>query len=196
MDDLIERARRGDSRAFAMLFERYKLALWKVSLAVMSDENDASDALQETALRAWRAMPTFEGRSDLRTWLTRIISRVCFDMLRVRRQEFPLSSCPSADALSNGGGRGDVRADELNVLVGHTAFVDRDESLDVKRAMQALPPDDRTVLTLFYLNDYPVRRIASVLGVSEGAVKTRLTRARERFRALYEDEPNNETGVS
>lgn len=191
MDDLIERAKQGESRAFVALFEHHKPSLWKTALAVLGDDNDASDAMQETALRAWRAIPTFKGRSGLGTWLTRIMLRVCFDMLRVRKREVPHSSCVDTEvSFDRRSGRNSC-IDESTTLIGQSASVDYDEAIDVKKAMHALSPNDRMLLTLFYLNDYPVKRIASVFGVSEGAVKTRLTRARERFRKQYKDEPQD-----
>ena len=59
---------------------------------------------------------------------------------------------------------------------------DRDEALDVRDAIASLSADDRLVLVLFYVNDFPVRQISQIMNVSEGAVRTRLSRARDRFR--------------
>ena len=80
MDDLIQRARNGDGEAFATLFEHSKQPLWRAAMAVLGNVDDASDALQETAVKAWRAMPRFGGRSAVNTWFMRILLRVCYDM--------------------------------------------------------------------------------------------------------------------
>ena len=89
MDDLIQRARNGDGEAFATLFEYGKQPLWRAAMAVLGNVDDASDALQETAVKAWRAMPRFGGRSAVNTWFMRILLRVCYDMRRQRNRETP-----------------------------------------------------------------------------------------------------------
>ena len=69
--------------------------------------------------------------------------------------------------------------------VGGVSAVDHDVVLDVRGAVDRLSADDRLLLTFFYVDDYPTRNIAEILNVSEGAVRTRLSRARDRFKALY-----------
>ncbi|MFR0868486.1 MAG: RNA polymerase sigma factor [Adlercreutzia sp.] len=89
MDDLIQRARDGDGEAFAALFEHEKQPLWRAAMAVLDNVDDASDALQETAVKAWRAMPRFGGRSAVGTWFMCILLRTCYDVRRQRNRETP-----------------------------------------------------------------------------------------------------------
>ncbi|WP_080798916.1 RNA polymerase sigma factor [Arabiibacter massiliensis] len=176
MDDLIHRARHGDAEAFAALFEHNKDPLWRAAMAVLGNVDDAADALQETAVKAWRAMPRFGGRSSLGTWLMRILLRTCVDVRRARMSETPWAMEASGDAGA---------FDEARALVGRGPTADRDEVMDVRAAIARLSADDRAVLSLFYVSDFPTRRIADILNLSEGATRTRLVRARERFKAAY-----------
>ncbi|MRX83516.1 RNA polymerase sigma factor [Eggerthella guodeyinii] len=196
MDDLIQRARKGDDEAFATLFEHSKQPLWRAAMAVLGNVDDASDALQETAIKAWRAMPRFGGRSAVGTWFMRILLRTCYDFRRTRKRETPcamgvfdidvegsdVSWEPSAGQMLAGG----VAARDL----------DREEALDVRDALGRLTADDRLVLVLFYVNDFPVRQISQIMNVSEGAVRTRLSRARDRFKVAYTDGSSEEAEVA
>ena len=191
LDDLIQRARKGDSEAFVALFQQSRPALWRAALAVLGNECDAADALQEAAVKAWQAIPRFEGRSSVGTWFMRIALRVSFDIRGKRGREAPYApETFQVDAPSNRGDRerGGVDAvplDDFRVIVGGKHRADQDEAMDVRRAIARLSPDDRLVLTLFYLDDFPTQQIAAILNASEGAVRARLTRARARFRDAY-----------
>lgn len=184
MNELVIRAKQGDSDAFVELFERHKLALWKAAMAVLDNADDAADALQETAVKAWKAIPLFEGRSAVGTWLTRILLRTCSDVARRRRRETP---CSMDDGFFSEafGAAGEERGFNGRNAVGSVSAVDHDIVLDVRGAVDRLSADDRLLLTFFYVGDYPTRHIAEILNVSEGAVRTRLSRARDRFKALY-----------
>ncbi len=196
MDDLIQRARKGDGEAFAALFERSKQSLWRAAMAVLGNVDDASDALQEAAVKAWRAMPRFGGRSAVGTWLMRILLRTCYDLRQTRKRETPCAM-----------GTFDIDAEGADVswepsakraLAGgaQACDSDRDEVLDVRDALGRLAADDRLVLVLFYVNDFPVRQISQIMNVSEGAVRTRLSRARDRFKAAYRDGSSKEAEVA
>lgn len=196
MNELVQRAQQGDDSAFIQLLEQHKLDLWKAALAVLDSPDDAADALQETVMKAWRAIPRFEGRSAVGTWLMRILLRACYDIQRKRLREIPCvmdgsgegsPGPPSADAPSGAGEGRNLEA---------PLEPDRDLVLDVRGAMDRLPADDRRVLALFYLDDYPVSQIALALDLSEGAVRTRLSRARDRFKALYRETRNKEVEVA
>lgn len=201
MEDLIQRARQGDSQAFAELFERCKQPMWRAAMAVLENGDDAADALQEAAIKAWRAMPRFGGRSSVDTWLMRILLRTCFDARRRRSREMPFDLTMTGAALHEGAPLEGSALGDAGVLMGRQQSCDHDEALDVREALRRLPDADRLVLALFYTNDFPARQIAAILNVSEGAVRTRLVRARERFKVLYcgnerESKDNRESEVA
>lgn len=185
MDDLIQRAQHGDSDAFAALFEQSKQPLWQAAIAVLGDVDDAADALQETAVKAWRAMPRFGGRSGVGTWFMRILLRCCYDIRRKRAHETPVNM--AASEFESGATAAVGRPFGESCLVGgESDQADRDQALDVRSAMGKLAGADRLVLSLFYVDDMPIRQIALLMDLSEGAVRTRLSRARDRFKAVYQ----------
>lgn len=196
MDDLIQRARKGDGEAFATLFEHSKQPLWRAAMAVLGNVDDASDALQETAAKAWRAMPRFGGRSAVGTWFMRILLRTCYDFRRARKHEAPCAM--GAFDIDVDGADVSWEPSAGQVLAGGVAAhdPDRDEALDVRDALGRLTADDRLVLVLFYVNDCPVRQISQIMNVSEGAVRTRLSRARDRFKVAYSGGSNEEAEVA
>ena len=175
MDDLIQRARNGDGEAFATLFEHSKQPLWRAAMAVLGNVDDASDALQETAVKAWRAMPRFGGRSAVNTWFMRILLRVCYDMRRQCNRETPCAMGLFAADVDGSGVWWEPSAGQMLAGAGVRRDPDRDEALDVRDAIASLSADDRLVLVLFYVNDFPVRQISQIMNVSEGAVRTRLS---------------------
>lgn len=185
MDDLIQRARNGDGGAFATLFEHGKQQMWRAAMAVLGNEEDASDALQETAIKAWRAMPRFGGRSAVGTWFMRILLRTCYDLRRERKRETPCAMGVLDVDVDGADVSWEPAANQVLGERGPVREPDRDAALDVRDALGQLAPDDRLVLALFYVNDFPVRQISQIMNVSEGAVRTRLTRARDRFKVAY-----------
>ena len=165
-------------------------------MAVLGNVDDASDALQETAVKAWRAMPRFGGRSAVGTWLMRILLRTCYDLRRTRKRETPCAM-GTFDIDAEGADVSWEPSVEQALAGGAQArYSDRDEALDVRDALGRLAADDRLVLVLFYVNDFPVRQISQIMNVSEGAVRTRLSRARDRFKAAYRDGSSKEAEVA
>ena len=155
-------------------------------MAVLGNPDDAADALQETTIKAWRAIPCFEGRSNMDTWFMRILLRSCYDLRTRRTREAPFApESLAADASGARDERGTDIPEDFRVIVGGKHRVDQDEAMDVRRALDLLSPDDRLVLALFYVDDFPTQRIATILNVSEGAVRARLSRARSRFKDAY-----------
>ena len=171
MDDLIQRARNGDGEAFAALFEYGKQPLWRAA----------------TAVKAWRAMPRFGGRSAVNTWFMRILLRVCYDMRRQRNRETPCAMGLFAADVDGSGVWWEPSVDQMLAGAGVRRDPDRDEALDVRDAIASLSADDRLVLVLFYVNDFPVRQISQIMNVSEGS---RLPIRKARTRKLrWRDEP-------
>ena len=165
-------------------------------MAVLGNVDDASDALQETAVKAWRAMPRFGGRSAVNTWFMRILLRVCYDMRRQRNRETPCAMGLFAADVDGSGVWWEPSVDQMLAGAGVRRDPDRDEALDVRDAIASLSADDRLVLVLFYVNDFPVRQISQIMNVSEGAVRTRLSRARDRFKVAYSQGSNEEVEVA
>lgn len=159
IDRLVRKAQNGDKAAFVRLMEENQLAMYRTAKAILHNETDVEDAVSEAVCRAFDKIHTIRQPKFFKTWLTRVVINCCYDILRQQKGLFPLEILPEE-------GRDD----------------DLDTPLDVRQALQSLSENDRLAMTLFYLNDMPVKEIAKLLAISEGAVKMRLSHGRKKFR--------------
>ncbi len=158
----------GDKDAFIALMEACKPSLLRAARAILKNEEDVADAMQNTVLRAFENIFKLKKPRYCKTWLTRILINNCYDCLKQRKtvslEEFPPDSGVWDEAPQP----------------------DWDSPLDVRSALGRLSSEDRLLLTLFYIEDMSQRQIGKVLGVSENAVKQRLARAKRHFKTSYE----------
>ena len=187
--DLMRRARNGDGEAFGELVQARRHELHVHCYRILGSVADADDALQETLLAAWQAFPRFEERSSLRTWLYRIATSRCLNMLRSagRRPEAALPADVHPPAPTR---LGEVTWLEPypDVLLGQLA--DRapgpEARLEAKEAislafvtaLQLLPPRQRAVLVLRDVLDFSAREVAEMLDTTDQSVASALKRAR------------------
>ena len=179
---ILQRARKGDSAAFEEIVRAYEKTVYNLALRTLGNREDAEDAVQETFLKAYTALPGFRGESKLSVWLYRIASNVCTDALRRRRETVSLS------AETEDGEReveiADLRFDpaaaaEKNAL--RTA---------VREAMNALPDASRRVLLLRELGGLSYDEIARTLEIDVGTVKSRIFRGRKKLCVLLAQNGN------
>ena len=142
---------------------------------MLGSEADAEDALQETFLKALRAIKTFEERSSLSTWLYRIAVNEALMAIRRRKPEVDL------DEDENEGVTHPVELTDWCCLP-EDVLVSSEGRKQMNRAIQTLTPALRTVFILRDVEGLNVREAADTLGVSEGVIKTRLLRARLKLR--------------
>jgi RNA polymerase sigma-70 factor (ECF subfamily) len=164
--DLVERARRGDHDAFAELagaaISRLDAAAW----LILRDSEQASDAVQNTLVRAWRDLPTLRDPERFDAWLRRLLVRACIDEARrLRRHRLDLS----IDAIYS-----------PSIPDGSESIATRDR---IERAFRRLDPDARALIVLHHYLDLPVPEAAQTLGIPLGTAKSRLHRALEAMRA-------------
>lgn len=175
--DLADRARRGDRAAFDALVRHTYADAYALALRLVGDEHDASDAVQDAYLRAYRSIPRFRGESAFSTWLHRIVANCSATVLvhRGRRRHQALEQLAPAEAAA--------------VLVDRRAEHDpeacSERQSDHERlaaALGHLPPRLRSVVVLRDVYDLPHEAIAAELGISVSAAKVRLHRARRQLR--------------
>jgi RNA polymerase sigma-70 factor (ECF subfamily) len=166
----VERARSGDVAAFEWLVHRHQQRAVMVALGLLRDREDARDACQEAFLRAWRALPRFDGQALFATWLHRIVVNVCIDRLR--------RITPTLVTLD----------DVAGVLPGNDDPTHAAESNQlgarISCALNQLSAAHRTVLVLRELEGLSYQEIATTVGCSLGTVMSRLFHARRRMQAL------------
>jgi RNA polymerase sigma-70 factor (ECF subfamily) len=189
--DLLESARNGDEGAFGRLMEPFGGELHAHCYRMLGSVHDAEDALQETMLRAWRALPRFEGRSSLRSWLYRIATNTCLDLIARRpKRVLPVDHGPAADP-HEGPGPPLVETvwvepypdERLGVEDGRAApdaRYEQRESVELAfiAALQHLPAKQRAVLVLREVLGFSAREVADALDTTVASVNSALQRAR------------------
>ena len=167
LPELFVRSARGDRGAFDEVVERTSAPLYRLALRILANPADADESLQETFIRAHRALRAGQWQDGSKTypWLITIVTRVCMDVLRRRRgQAVPVAEL-DASWLSSDGQHAE-RVGRVRELLSY---------------MEELPPDQRAALVLRYIEGLSNAEVAAALTISEGAVEQRLIRARGSF---------------
>jgi RNA polymerase sigma-70 factor, ECF subfamily len=199
--ELVEAARIGDAQAFEALVAPFRRELHVHCYRLTGSLNDADDMLQESLLRAWRRIETFEDRAPFRIWLYRVATTTCLNELAVRRrrrrfgpQEWSGGPPPAAEI------------DHLQPYPDHlldeaadpAARLDSKESVSLAfiAAIQLLPPRQRAVLLLRDVLTWSAREVADSLECSVASVNSALQRARTTLRSrMKADEPDPNPGA-
>jgi len=175
---LVKRSLEGDARAFAELVRRYEGALYRLAWRMLRNDEEARDVVQETFLRVFRALATFDQERRFSTWILRIATNLCIDHCRRRRVKWV-----SIDDHGEDDDRPPL------VLAGSEAPPDRlhrDAALArrLDELVARLPPIYRAILELRYKQQLAYEEVAEVLGVPLGTVKARLHRAHRHLKEL------------
>ena len=168
----------GSSSAFEKLERLYSRRLFKQIVAITKNHEDAEDALQDTFLKAFLSLRSFEGRSHIATWLMRIAINMALMKVRKRRSLDELSfegpSQSEQDSLTY-----NLRSSALNP---EELYEQQQRSSYLIDAIQLLKPTLRTTVNVWIAEDCSLKEVAKILNVSTVAIKTRVHRARRRFR--------------
>jgi RNA polymerase sigma-70 factor (ECF subfamily) len=167
--ELVERARRGDHDAFAVLAGAALFRLDAAARLILRDPDQAKDAVQETLVRAWRDLPTLRSPDRFDAWLHRLLYRACIDEARrLRRHRLDVELTPIDSPLV-----GDMTL----------SINDRDQ---LDRGFSRLEPEARALIVLHHYLDLPLPEVAIVLGIPLGTAKSRLHRALQSMRAALD----------
>jgi RNA polymerase sigma-70 factor, ECF subfamily len=183
--DLATRVAADDHAAFEALMRRHNQRLFRVARAILGDDAEAEDALQDAYLDAYRHMDTFRREAELLTWLTRIVVNQALMRLRKQKRHATVVSLQSPEG-PDGPRYADLRDDSIEAP-SHTAL-----RAEVRRVMERrideLPLTFRTVFIMREVEDMSVQETADALGIPASTVRTRLFRARALLReALARD---------
>ena len=172
---LARQAAAGNDNAFSVLVDRYSRLIYNVALRSVSSPEDAADISQETFLKAWRSIGSFRGECALSTWLCRIAINCCRDHARSSKRHRVLSLTVHDDE------------EESKVLdipdTDVTAMPEEEltrqtEIAAVRQAIDALPEDQKMIITMRDITGLSYAEIAETLGLEMGTVKSRINRAR------------------
>ena len=157
MDDF-ELARNGDSEAFKILIETVKIKLYKTGMAILKNDDDTCDAIQETLLSAYKNLNSLKDPKYFSTWIIRILINKCYDIIEKNKK---------------------VVAINQKMEVENTGYYQFYASGSIlENVLNRIDTDLRTVTVLYYYDELSISEIAESLNIPEGTVKSRLSRAR------------------
>ena len=177
--ELITRAQRGDSAAYEEIVQRYQQVAFRTAYVIAGSAADAEDAAQEGFVKAYRALHRFRAGAELRPWLLRIVANEARNRVRSsgRRHRLELR-------LTEGFRPGDAAPSPEAVAVA------LDERKRLLAMVNGLSEEDRLVIASRYFLELSGDETAAALGIPEGTVKSRLSRALARLRARVEEAAN------
>ena len=185
-------AREGDQGAFEELVRLYEKRVLALTLRMCKNPEDAAEAAQEAFFAAWQGLGSFRGDSSFSTWLYRLASNACVDLLRREGRR------PAAASLDD---------EELNLDIPSSLPSPQEEAErrelaeQVTAGLQALPPEYRAVLVLREIQQLRYDEIGEALDLDVGTVKSRISRGRKKLRSFLLERgnfspppPSKETG--
>lgn len=149
-----------DKEAFANVVLSSTDSLYRISKSILKNDPDREDAVQEAIAIGFGRLDTLRQEAYARTWLTRILINECYSLLKRREKTVAILTEPDED----------VRTDHS----------------DLYEALRMMKKEFRLIIVLYYLEGYPIKEIANILGIPAGTVKSRLSRGRGILRSIME----------
>lgn len=159
---LVEKAARHDKEAFSELMRMHGQSMYRVAKAILKNDEDVADAMQETALTCWEKIGTLKKKRYFLTWMIRILINHCNAIYRQRSKYIPRDVLPED-------------AEEVSDY----------ENVEWMEMLRCLEEKYRIVLILYYAEGFPVKDIANMLHISQSAVKQRLFTARKKMEIQF-----------
>ena len=176
---LVERAQRGDQQAFGMLVEKYQRKLGRLLSRMVRDQAEVEDVVQESFIKAYRALPNFRGDSAFYTWLYRIGINTAKNYLVSMGRRPQISHDVEIEDAENFEDAEELRTAETP----ETEMMTKEIAKTVNETMMALPDELRTAITLRELEGLSYEEIATLMSCPIGTVRSRIFRARETIAA-------------
>jgi len=184
-EQLINMSVKGDASAFGVLVERYQNKAYAISIKIVQNHDDALDCVQDSFIKAFRSLSSFNFQSSFNTWLYRIVTNTSLDLLRKNKKyqsnipiEKPLSGDDDDDYFIQ---IEDRKADVENIAVSNQTVI------AVREAISQLSEDLKKVIILFDIEQFSLIEVSKILNIPVGTVKSRLFRAREKLAILLKD---------
>lgn len=176
---LVERVRNGDKRAFELLMEKYRRKIGRLLSRMVRDPEEVEDIAQETFIKAYRALPQFRGDAAFYTWLYRIAVNTAKNYLAARNRNMLTVS----DVMGDDEEVGEERHVAPDIDTPDAQLLSKQIAYAVNEAVEALPEELRTAITLREIEGMSYEDIATFMGCPIGTVRSRIFRAREAIAA-------------
>jgi len=168
--DYIKLTRQGDMRAFGLLVKKHQNLVFTLAIRMLKNHEEAQEAAQDSFVKVYQCLSSFEGKSKFTTWLYRIVYNECLGRLRKTKLHFTLVE----DILNN--------SDEPPDFMDGFEIMQLEERAElVRKGIQLLNSSEAVVLTLFYLEDQSIKEISKITGIKEANLKVQLFRGRKNL---------------
>jgi len=169
----IEKIQAGETECFSVLLDRYSQSVFSLIIKIAGSREDAEELTQDVFLKVFRSLTSFQGNSLFSTWLYRIAYNVAISATRKKKYEWTTIEESMIENLSES---------EINDDVEQ---LEKEEQLNrLEKALGQLLPDERALVTLFYMQEKQIDEIASITGLSISNVKVKLHRIRKKMLVL------------
>jgi RNA polymerase sigma-70 factor, ECF subfamily len=189
---LAERIGNGDNAAFESLMRTYNGKLFRIARAILKDDDEAEDALQDAYLEAYRHVNEFRGGSELSTWLTRIVVNQA--LMRLRKEKRRSSIVPFRTGASIDAESPETQVPDTRSESPSAAAIRAETRRILERRIDELPSSFRAVFIMREVEDMGIDEIAECLSIAPATVRTRLFRARALLRAALARDIDLATG--
>ncbi len=171
---LVRQLKEGDKTSFDLLYEKYKNMALHTAYLITGDFSGSEDVVQDTFVKVWLHCRELNNDSGFKAWMMQILVRTAYKSGKKKNRELPDEEIMQ-------------KADRGQCFSSMEQVIAREEAKAIAEAVSALPIKQRTVVVLYYYQEYQVREIAAILGVMEGTVKSRLHTARKLLRGSLSD---------
>jgi RNA polymerase sigma-70 factor (ECF subfamily) len=189
---LVEQISTGNHAAFESLMRKYNGKLFRIARAILKDDGDAEDALQDAYLEAYRHLDEFRGGSELGTWLTRIVINQA--LMRVRKEKRRSSIVPFRTGMTTDAEGPEAQVPDNRSESPSVSAIRAETRRILERRIDQLPSSFRTVFVMREVEEMGVDEIAQCLSISPATVRTRLFRARALLRTALAHDIDAATG--
>ncbi len=177
----IEAVRKGNVQAFSYLVEKYQKLVYTLALKLLKRPEDAEELAQDTFIKAYQKLDSYEGKSKFSTWLYSITYNAGISELRKRRIEF---KSLEDQRLSD--------QDEMKMHDYYSETKKEDQEKYLNLALGKLPEDDQVLVTLYYYENQSMDDISEITGLTVSNIKVKIHRARKKMYSLLHEMLNEE----
>ena len=180
MEEMLSKAQSGNTKAFEEIIKTYEKYIYVIAYNIMHDKEDAMDISQEVAIKIYRNLKSCKSESSLKAWIGRITHNACMDALRKRKGK----TTQSLNQIQ------DDQGDRLEAQMESKAkgpeelMIEKEEQNQIRDILKRLSPNLQSLIILRDVEGHSYEEISQILSLPEGTVKSRLFRARAKFKEL------------
>ena len=172
-DHIIKQIMEGDTKAFAILVDRYKDLVFALAIRMLKHREEAEEVSQDTFIKVFKSLDSFKGDSKFSTWIYRVAYNSCLDRIKKNKKEYLNVAID------------DYTEHRIKSIDNALDALISDERKEViKECLDLLPPDDSALLTLYYFEDLSLDEIAKIVNLTSNNVKVKLFRSRKKLTSI------------